>query len=39
VRYPEFKDRVEASVKFIGHSFFYGRSFSSLDEGRPYRDR
>jgi transposase len=34
VRYPQFKGRVEASIKFIRHSFFYGRSFSSLDDIR-----
>jgi transposase len=34
VRYPQFKGRVEASIKFIRHSFFYGRSFSSLDDLR-----
>jgi transposase len=34
VRYPQFKGRVEASIKFIRHSFFYGRSFSSLDDVR-----
>jgi len=33
-QYPEFKGRVEASVKFIRHSFFYGRSFGSLDDLR-----
>lgn len=34
VRYPEFKGRVENSVKFIRQSFFYGRSFSSLPDLR-----
>jgi len=34
VRYPEFKGRVEASIKYIRHSFFYGRSFTSLDDLR-----
>ncbi len=34
VRYPEFKGRVEASIKYIRHSFFYGRTFGSLDELR-----
>jgi len=34
VRYPEAKGRVEASIKFIRHSFFYGRSFSSIDDLR-----
>ena len=28
VRYPEYKGRVEASIKYIRHSFFYGRSFA-----------
>lgn len=34
VRYPEAKGRVEASIKYIRHSFFYGRSFRSLDDLR-----
>jgi transposase len=34
VRYPEAKGRVEASIKYIRHSFFYGRSFSSLADLR-----
>jgi transposase len=34
VRYPEFKGRVENSVKYIRQSFFYGRSFASLDDLR-----
>lgn len=34
VRYPEFKGRVESSIKYIRSSFFYGRSFSSLDDVR-----
>jgi transposase len=34
VRYPEAKGRVEASIKFIRHSFFYGRSFSCLEDLR-----
>ncbi len=34
VRYPEFKGGVEAAIKFIRHSFFYGRTFSSLDDLR-----
>lgn len=34
VRYPEAKGRVEASIKFIRSSFFYGRSFASLDDVR-----
>ena len=43
VRYPEFKGRVESSIKYIRSSFFYGRSFSSLDDVRQqaaqWRDR
>ncbi|HYY52081.1 MAG TPA: IS21 family transposase [Myxococcales bacterium] len=38
-RYPEFKGRVEASIKFIRHSFFYGRSFSGLDDLRAQAAR
>jgi len=34
VRYPEAKGRVESSIKYIRHSFFYGRSFSSLADLR-----
>ena len=34
VRYPEAKGRVEASIKYLRSSFFYGRSFSSLDDLR-----
>jgi transposase len=34
VRYPEYKGRVESSIKYIRHPFFYGRSFSSLDDVR-----
>jgi transposase len=34
VRYPEFKGRVEAIIKYIRQSFFYGRSFSSLEDLR-----
>jgi transposase len=34
VRYPEFKVGVEAAIKFIRHSFFYGRTFSSFDDLR-----
>ncbi len=34
VRYPEYKGRVEASIKYIRQSFYYGRSFSSLDDLR-----
>lgn len=34
VRYPEYKGRVEASIKYIRSSFFYGRAFASLDDLR-----
>jgi transposase len=34
VRYPEAKGRVESSIKYIRHSFFYGRAFSSLADLR-----
>jgi transposase len=34
VRYPQYKGRVESSIKYIRHSFFYGRSFSSLEDVR-----
>jgi transposase len=34
VRYPEYKGRVEASIKYIRQSFFYGRAFSSLADLR-----
>lgn len=30
VHYPEAKGRVESSIKYIRHSFFYGRSFGCL---------
>jgi transposase len=39
VRYPEYKGRVEASIKYIRHSFFYGRSFASLDDLRTQAGR
>jgi transposase len=39
VRYPEFKGRVEASIKYIRHSFFYGRSFASLEDLRAQAGR
>jgi transposase len=34
VRYPEAKGRVETAIKYLRHSFFYGRSFTSLDDLR-----
>jgi transposase len=33
-RYPQAKGRVEGSIRYIRHSFFYGRSFSSLEDVR-----
>lgn len=39
VRYPEFKGRVEATIKYIRQSFFYGRSFSSLEDLRAQAAR
>lgn len=36
VRYLEFKGRVESSIKYIRHSFFYGRLFASLDDLRDH---
>lgn len=39
VRYPEFKGRVESIIKYIRQSFFYGRSFSSLDDLRAQAAR
>jgi transposase len=34
VRYPEAKGRAEAIIKYIRHAFFYGRSFSSIEDVR-----
>jgi len=34
VRYPEAKGRAEAVIKYIRHAFFYGRSFSTLEDLR-----
>jgi transposase len=34
VRYLEFKGGVEAVIEYIRHSFFYGRTFASLDDIR-----
>jgi transposase len=34
VRYPEAKGKVENSIKYVRHSFFYGRSFSSIEDLR-----
>jgi transposase len=33
-RYPQAKGRVEGTIRYVRHSFFYGRSFSSLDAVR-----
>jgi len=33
-RYPQAKGRVEGSIRYVRHSFFYGRAFSSLDDVR-----
>lgn len=34
VRYPQAKGRVEGSIKYLRHSFFYGRSFATLADLR-----
>lgn len=34
VRYPQAKGKVESSIRYVRQSFFYGRSFSSLDDLR-----
>ena len=34
VRYPEAKGRVEGAIKYVRHSFFYGRTFTSLEDVR-----
>ena len=34
VRYPEAKGRVESAIKYVRSSFFYGRSFTSLEDLR-----
>jgi len=39
VRYPEFKGRVENAIKYVRHSFFYGRSFASLADLRAQAAR
>ena len=39
VRYPEFKGRVETAIKYVRHSFFYGRPFASLAELRAQAAR
>lgn len=39
VRYPEAKGRVESAIKYIRHSFFYGRSFASIADIRQQAAR
>ena len=39
VRYPEAKGRVESAIKYLRHSFFYGRTFSSLADIREQAAR
>jgi transposase len=39
VRYPEFKGRVETAIKYVRHSFFCGRSFTSLADLRAQAAR
>ena len=39
VRYPEYKGGVEAVMKYIRHSFWYGRTFSSLEDVRQQAAR
>jgi len=34
VRYPQYKGGVESVIKYIRHSFWYGRTFSTLDDVR-----
>jgi transposase len=34
VRYPQAKGRVEGAVRYLRHGFFYGRSFTSIDDLR-----
>jgi transposase len=34
VRYPEAKGKVEGAIKYVRHSFFYGRAFASLQDMR-----
>jgi hypothetical protein len=39
LRYPEFKGRVETAIKYVRHSFFYGRAFASLADLRAQAAR
>lgn len=34
VRYPQAKGRVEGAIKYVRHSFTYGRSFQGIDDVR-----
>jgi transposase len=34
VRYPQAKGRVESAIKYVRHSFFYGRTFKDIDDVR-----
>jgi transposase len=34
VRYPEAKGRAEGVIKYIRHAFFYGRSFTAIEDVR-----
>ena len=34
VRYPQAKGRVEGAIKYVRHSFFYGRSFKDIGDIR-----
>jgi transposase len=34
VRYPQAKGRVESAIRFVRHSFFYGRTFKDLADVR-----
>lgn len=34
VRYPQAKGRVEGAIKYVRHSFFYGRTFKNLADVR-----
>lgn len=38
-RYPEAKGRVEGAIRYIRHSFFYGRTFTGIDDLRARASR
>lgn len=38
-RYPQAKGRVEGAIRYLRHAFFYGRSFSGLEELRAQAAR